>query len=146
MFHYTFARCVSLEVIGRGADWAYLLPGLAARGTKIHSTAPSLVGAPISVWRMAGCALTEVRGAGEQSRPGDKGPGEESWRRSRLNWFGDSSGKRTLNGTICKHLSLKLELSFCARSTSCWLEWKPLEGRHRTSVPLWTLLRPLTQG
>lgn len=43
------------------------------------------------MWRVAGwCSdLTEVRGAGGQSIFGDKGPGEESWRRSRLNWEED---------------------------------------------------------
>lgn len=52
MSHYTFARCVSLEVIWGGIDLAYLLPVLAARGTKIHLTAPSFPGAHISAWRI----------------------------------------------------------------------------------------------
>lgn len=38
MSHYTFARCVGLEASWGSTDWVYLLPRLAARGTKTHPT------------------------------------------------------------------------------------------------------------
>lgn len=47
MSHYTFARCVLLEVIWGSIDLAYLLPVLAARGIKINSTAPGFLGVHI---------------------------------------------------------------------------------------------------
>lgn len=53
MSHYTFARCGSLEVIWGSIDLAYLLPVLAARGTKMNSMAPRFLGAHILAWRTA---------------------------------------------------------------------------------------------